>query len=577
MMKIEASRSAFSSCNDRFMKNYKQDVPFERQMEILRDIEYVDAIPVTYSPDTDPAALRGFMAQFGISPGTVVLDTYSQPRFAKGTLTSRDAGLRREFIEKGKAAMDFCHDIGGVDVMLWLAHDGYDYPFEDDYAARYGWLVEGLREIASHRPDVNVTIEYKPADPHIYQYVSTAPKALTICNEVALPNLGIILDYGHALVAGENPAESAALIDRYKRLFHVHLSDIVMVMQEVEYVHKIERKIRQKLANKGLVAKNTFENICAESPALRETVRIAKQYAVVNSSVLITGETGTGKEMFAQSIHNFSPRRDEAFVAVNCATIPANLLESELFGYVEGAFTGAKRGGKVGLFELAHKGTIFLDEIGETSLDMQARLLRVLEEHEIMRVGDDKVIPIDIRVIAASNRDLKQMVKDGSFRSDFYYRLDVLSLQLPPLRRCRENIAALIGLFSRRYASQNNRRPIEYDDESMRILQNYAWPGNVRELKNVVERLVVTNSGGTVRGQDAMEALHLNREPSVPEPEPEPAAVPDAGDGLISAAEFELIRKVLRECGGNKTAAAKKLGISRPTLHRRLKLMEDGE
>jgi len=352
--------------------------------------------------------------------------------------------------------------------------------------------------------------------------------------------------------------------------------NIVMVMQEVEYVHKIERKIRQKLANKGLVAKNTFENICAESPALRETVRIAKQYAVVNSSVLITGETGTGKEMFAQSIHNFSPRRDEAFVAVNCATIPANLLESELFGYVEGAFTGAKRGGKAGLFELAHKGTIFLDEIGETSLDMQARLLRVLEEHEIMRVGDDKVIPIDIRVIAASNRDLKQMVKDGSFRSDFYYRLDVLSLQLPPLRRCRENIAALIGLFSRRYASQNNRRPIGYDDESMRILQNYAWPGNVRELKNVVERLVVTNSGGTVRGQDAMEALHLNREPSVPEPEPEPAAVPDAGDGLISAAEFELIRKVLRECGGNKTAAAKKLGISRPTLHRRLKLMEDG-
>lgn len=225
MMKIEASRSAFSSCNDRFMKNYKADVPFERQMEILRDIEYVDAIPVTYSPDTDPVQLRSYMAQYGISPGTVVLDTYSQPRYAKGTLTSRDSALRREFIEKGKAAMDFCSEIGGVDVMLWLAHDGYDYPFEDDYALRYGYLIDGLREIASHRADVNVTIEYKPADPHIYQYVSTAPKALTICNEVALPNLGIILDYGHALVAGENPAESVALIDRYKRLFHVHLSD----------------------------------------------------------------------------------------------------------------------------------------------------------------------------------------------------------------------------------------------------------------------------------------------------------------------------------------------------------------
>lgn len=344
--------------------------------------------------------------------------------------------------------------------------------------------------------------------------------------------------------------------------------NIVIVMQEVEYVHKIERKIRQKLANKGLVAKNTFENICAESPALLDTVRIAKQYAIVNSSVLITGETGTGKEMFAQSIHNFSTRRDEAFVAVNCATIPSNLLESELFGYVEGAFTGAKRGGKIGLFELAHKGTIFLDEIGETSLDMQARLLRVLEEHEIMRVGDDKVIPIDIRVIAASNRDLKQMVEEGSFRSDFYYRLDVLSLKLPPLRQCRENIGALIDLFSKKYSAQNNRHSIEYDNESLEILKNYSWPGNVRELKNVIERLVVTNSGGIVRGHDAMEALHIKQEPAIPD-----ASGPETG--LISSAESELIRQVLRECGGNKTAAAKKLGISHPTLHRRLKAMED--
>ncbi len=225
MMKIEASRSAFSSCNDRFMKNYKEDVPFERQMEILRDMEYVNAIPVTYDPNVDPVQRRDYMAGYGIAPGTVVVDTYSQPRFAKGTLTSRDPAVRREFIDKSKAAMDFCKQIGGVDIMLWLAHDGYDYPFEDDYGARYGWLVEGLHEIASYRGDVNVTIEYKPADPHIYQYVSTAPKALTICNEVGLKNMGIILDYGHALVAGENPAESVALIDRYKRLFHVHLSD----------------------------------------------------------------------------------------------------------------------------------------------------------------------------------------------------------------------------------------------------------------------------------------------------------------------------------------------------------------
>ena len=343
-------------------------------------------------------------------------------------------------------------------------------------------------------------------------------------------------------------------------------NSLVAVMQEVEYVHKIERKIRQKLANKGLIAKNTFDNICAESPLLNKVVQTAKRYAVVNSSILISGETGTGKEMFAQSIHNYSKRRDEAFVAVNCATIPANLLESELFGYVEGAFTGAKRGGKIGLFELAHKGTIFLDEIGETSLDMQARLLRVLEEHEIMRVGDDKVIPVDIRVIAASNRDLKKMVDEGKFRSDFYYRLDVLSLELPPLRRCRENIETLIQNFTKRYASENGRCPMDYMPDAMEILKNYSWPGNVRELKNVVERLVVTSVGDCVTVEHVMDALHISREPSPGTQDEELQTLDRAGK--------ELILRTLQECGGNKTLAAKKLGISRPTLHRRLKLME---
>lgn len=345
-------------------------------------------------------------------------------------------------------------------------------------------------------------------------------------------------------------------------------NSLVTVMQEVEYVHKIERKIRQKLANKGLIAKNSFDNICAESPLLKKAVQTAKRYAVVNSSILISGETGTGKEMFAQSIHNYSKRCEEAFVAVNCATIPANLLESELFGYVEGAFTGAKRGGKIGLFELAHKGTIFLDEIGETSLDMQARLLRVLEEHEIMRVGDDKVIPVDIRVIAASNRDLKKMVDEGKFRSDFYYRLDVLSLELPPLRACRENIETLIQNFTKKYAAENGRRTLEYSPEAMEILKNYAWPGNVRELKNVVERLVVTNVGENVEAEQVMDALHINSTPKAVKQADEPQTLDDA--------KKELIQRTLKECGGNKTLAAKKLGISRPTLHRRLKQM-DGE
>ena len=353
-----------------------------------------------------------------------------------------------------------------------------------------------------------------------------------------------------------------------------HISDKgVIVIQEPEYVHKVERKIRQKLSSKGLVAKNHFDSITAVSPSLREAVRIAKTYASADSTVLIFGETGTGKEMFAQSIHNFSRRANEAFVAVNCATIPANLLESELFGYVEGAFTGAKKGGKVGLFELAHKGTIFLDEIGETSLDMQARLLRVLEEHEIMRVGDDKVIPVDIRIIAASNRDLHKLVEEGKFRSDFYYRLDILALHLPPLRECKENILPLMEQYSERYARQNNRMLPVFDDESQTVLMNYPWPGNVRELKNVAERLIVTNTDPVIHAREVRTALHLlehDAEKRVP-------AAPSrtATNGILGAAEQEMIERILKECGGNKTAAAKKLGISRPTLHKKLKQIEE--
>ena len=347
----------------------------------------------------------------------------------------------------------------------------------------------------------------------------------------------------------------------------------VIVIQEPEYVHKVERKIRQKLSSKGLVAKNSFDSITAVSPALREAVRIAKTYASADSTVLISGETGTGKEMFAQSIHNFSRRADEAFVAVNCATIPANLLESELFGYVEGAFTGAKKGGKVGLFELAHKGTIFLDEIGETSLDMQARLLRVLEEHEIMRVGDDKVIPVDIRIIAASNRDLHKLVEEGKFRPDFYYRLDILALHLPPLRESRENILPLLEHYTERYARQNNRLLPVFDEESRSVLVNYPWPGNVRELKNVAERLVVTNTDPVIHAREVRSALHLSAQEDL-KVAPETRAHRSSA-GILGAAEQELLERVLQECGGNKTAAAKKLGISRPTLHKKLKQIEE--
>ena len=224
-MKIEASRSAFSSCSDRFVKKYKDAIPIEEQCRILSKIDGVQALPVTYSRDADPVKLKQILYDNGLRAGTIVPDTYSDTRCISGTLSCTDKLVRREMTKVFSEAMDFCDEVGGVDVMLWLGHDGYDYPFEDDYSKRWGWLSENLYKVASHRSDVNVAIEYKPADPRVFQYISSAAKALVLCSEVGLSNLGVIFDYGHALVAGETPAESAALLSRHKRLFHVHLSD----------------------------------------------------------------------------------------------------------------------------------------------------------------------------------------------------------------------------------------------------------------------------------------------------------------------------------------------------------------
>lgn len=345
------------------------------------------------------------------------------------------------------------------------------------------------------------------------------------------------------------------------------ITEVVMVLQEIEYVRKVEQKVRQRVAQKGLVAAKTFDDILGNSKTTRDIIQTAKRYALVNSTVLIIGESGTGKEMYAQSIHNYSLRKGEAFVAVNCATIPPNLLESELFGYADGAFTGAKRGGKIGLFELAHNGTIFLDEIGETSLEMQARLLRVLEERQIMRIGDDRVIPVNIRVIAATNKNLRQMVEKGTFRSDFYYRLNVLSLNLQPLCNRKADLPQQIEFFMDKYANEHGRNKFRFTDAGMQVMMQYTWPGNTRELKNIIERLIVTNSSGIVDAAEAREAIG----------QMDLMGQEIAQTSLINTAEFELIRNIMQQTGGNKSAAAKRLGISRPTLQRKLKQMEGSE
>ncbi|MFA6849914.1 MAG: sigma 54-interacting transcriptional regulator [Selenomonadaceae bacterium] len=262
----------------------------------------------------------------------------------------------------------------------------------------------------------------------------------------------------------------------------------VLVFQEVKRIEHFEQKIRLSAHQKGLYAKHYFTDIMCCSEKMKELIHKAEKFARTNANVLIYGETGTGKEGMAQSIHNASERAKEPFVSVNCASLPPSLIESELFGYVDGAFTGARKAGKRGLFELAHKGTVFLDEIGELPRNLQGRLLRVLQEREVMRVGDDRIIPLDLRVICATNMDLQKLIKQGEFREDLYYRINVLKLILPPLRERKEDILDLMQFYLNKYGEKLNKK-IEITAKASKCLQNYYWPGNVRELKNIAEVL----------------------------------------------------------------------------------------
>ncbi|QIZ69129.1 sigma 54-interacting transcriptional regulator [Geobacillus subterraneus] len=338
----------------------------------------------------------------------------------------------------------------------------------------------------------------------------------------------------------------------------------VATIQDAQTVQKAEKAIRKRVYSKGLVAKTTFENIIGKSSTLRRLINKARHYAQTDATVLIRGETGTGKELLAQSIHNASNRSRHPFVAVNCAALPEQLLESELFGYEEGAFTGARKGGKPGLFEIAHGGTLFLDEVGEMSLSLQSRLLRVLQEKEVMRIGSDTIIPINVRILAATNRDLRSMVQNGLFRQDLYFRLNVLSLELPPLRERLDDLPDLFRSFLMTYKLDK-----ELIDKTLSImlpiLFRHDWPGNIRELENIAERVSVLLKS------------HVPIDEVVEEVKKELFEVQDKDlDSPYLVREVEnwerqRILQVLREVNGNKTKAADLLGISRSTLWRRIK------
>ncbi len=341
---------------------------------------------------------------------------------------------------------------------------------------------------------------------------------------------------------------------------------VVATFQEVSQIEAAERKIRQNLYGKGMVTRYTFRDILTRDPQMKRLIKLAKGYAKTNATILIQGESGTGKELFAQSIHAYSPRGQGPFVAINCSALPPPLLESELFGYVEGAFTGAKRSGKIGLFEMAHNGTIFLDEIGEMDRTLQARLLRVLEERQVMRLGSDSLIPVNIRVLAATNQDLRRLASQGTFRVDLLYRLNVLNLPMAPLRQRKADIAYLADYFLSRYQAEHRRRIEAIPPKISELLERYEWPGNVRELKNVMERLVLSAENGRIEA-DTVRLLLEEMQEIWGGPAGE-AEVPDLLNGTLQQIKQRVIAQALQREGGNKSRAAKRLGVDRATIDR---------
>lgn len=325
----------------------------------------------------------------------------------------------------------------------------------------------------------------------------------------------------------------------------------------------------QEHINPHSTARYGFEDIVFQSPGMTGLLEEAKKIAQTNSHVIIWGESGTGKELLAHALHKESSRSGKPFIRVNCGAIPKELFESELFGYAEGAFTGAVKGGKKGKFELAHQGTLFLDEIGELPLQMQVKLLRVIQEKELERVGDGRHIPIDVRIIAATNRHLKKMVDEGEFREDLYYRLNVFQLRLPALRERKEDVAPIVKNLLGILAKELDKPGLTLTADTLSVLENYQWPGNIRELRNVLERTVGIMDGNIIRPINL--PGYLKNIPAVKSAEPAQTEIKELSyKDAIRNLERDLILKALELSRGKKTKAAEVLGIARSLLYKKM-------
>jgi len=386
------------------------------------------------------------------------------------------------------------------------------------------------------------------------------------------PDVPVILITAHGTVDSAVAAIKAGAFDYITKPFD---------QAELRQVIAKAAKTRALSQRSGLSRESRHAiRLIGKSPAIQEVIRIIEKVADTPSTVLITGESGTGKELVAQALHNLSSRRNGPFIKINCAAIPKDLMEAELFGYERGAFTGAVTS-KPGRFELADGGTLFLDEIGEIPVEMQVKLLRALQESEFERVGGVKTIRVDVRLIAATNRDLQKAIQEGRFREDLYYRLNVVPIVLPALRERREDIPLLADAFRQRFNRRLGKSVQRISPDAIAALQAYFWPGNVRELENVMERTLLFVEGDEIRLEDLPDFI---RGAAAPAPAAEPvvqippltslpadASMKEIVKGATAAIEKDLIVRALEETGGNVTQSAKKLKISRKSLQNKMK------
>lgn len=473
---------------------------------------------------------------------------------AISTKIARKYGLRGELIHSGKEAIL--------------------------RALREALLIARIRREEQEKSELLRTVINKSAEGIIATDVNAQitmlnPAAEKIFKVSHLEAVGQSIDKAiPAFVVPEGETEMADVQQLEDRTLTVKCNEIkikeerigrIYTLQNVSQVQQLEQSIRRKLHTKGLVAKYHMEDIVGLSSACLTMKRKAAKYALTQSTILITGQSGTGKELLVQSIHNVSTRANGPFVAVNCAALPENLLESELFGYAEGAFTGAKKGGRQGLFELAHGGTLFLDEIGEMPLSLQSRLLRVLQERSVMHLGGESVIPVDVRIVAATNQNLAKMVEDKTFRQDLYYRLNILRIHMPTLQERVEDIPLLARQMVKTMREIN---PVvkDIDAQARLYLKNCHWPGNIRQLANTIERAMLLSRGTIIMQEDVFEAYDEDAEGEADDK----VLMPERKSDNLANLEIETLRRVLMEEKFNYSKAAVRLGIHRTTLWRKL-------